>query len=83
MKENNNVFSILVLGGSQGAEIFGKVIPEVIKMIKMKGHDIQIMQQCLSNQKKSLVDFYDKNKIIQLAQRGSNKKVIVKEPRNS
>ena len=48
---------------SQGAEIFGKVIPEVIKMIKMKGHDIQIMQQCLSNQKKSLVDFYDKNKI--------------------
>ena len=35
-KKNNNKenFSILVLGGSQGAAIFGKIIPEVIKKIK-------------------------------------------------
>ena len=29
-------FSILILGGSQGAEIFGKVIPSVINMLKTK-----------------------------------------------
>ena len=28
------MFSILVLGGSQGAKIFGEKIPEVIKILK-------------------------------------------------
>ena len=41
-KEN---FSILVLGGSQGAEIFGKTIPTVIKMIKEKGYEIECRQK--------------------------------------
>ena len=50
-KENNKVFSILILGGSQGAENFGKIIPPVIKMIKDKGVDIEINQQCLNYQK--------------------------------
>ena len=31
----NENFSILVLGGSQGAEIFGIVIPPVIKMLRV------------------------------------------------
>ena len=52
--------SILALGGSQGAEIFGKVIPETIKMIKDKGYEIEINQQCISSQKNSIVDFYKK-----------------------
>jgi len=56
-------FSILVLGGSQGAEIFGKVIPKVIKMIKDKGYDIEINQQCTIDQKNSLIDFYKINNI--------------------
>ena len=56
-------FSILVLGGSQGAEIFGKIIPKVIKMIKDKGHEIEINQQCTKGQKNSLIDFYKKNNI--------------------
>ena len=43
--------TILVLGGSQGAEIFGEIIPSVIKMIKNRGHDVKIIQQCLLNQK--------------------------------
>ena len=60
---DNGGFSILVLGGSQGAEIFGKVIPKVIKMIKDKGHDIEINQQCTMDQKKSLIDFYKINNI--------------------
>ena len=59
-KEN---FSILVLGGSQGAEIFGKIIPPVINMIKDKGYRIEVNQQCTKSQKNSLVDYYYKNNI--------------------
>jgi UDP-N-acetylglucosamine--N-acetylmuramyl-(pentapeptide) pyrophosphoryl-undecaprenol N-acetylglucosamine transferase len=62
-KNNKNYFSILVLGGSQGAKIFGNIIPSVIKKIKDEGHEIEIIQQCVMEQKKSLVDFYDRNKI--------------------
>jgi len=56
-------FSILVLGGSQGAEIFGTIIPKVVKMIKDEGYEIEINQQCIMNQKNSIVDFYKKNNI--------------------
>jgi len=56
-------FSILVLGGSQGAEIFGTVIPTVVKMIKDKGYEIEINQQCIAEQKDAIVDFYKKNNI--------------------
>ena len=53
----------MVLGGSQGAEIFGKVVPGAIKMIKDEGHEIEINQQCTIGQKNSLIDFYKKNNI--------------------
>jgi len=56
-------FSILVLGGSQGAEIFGTIIPTVIKMIKDEGYKIEINQQCVASQRKSITDFYAKNNI--------------------
>ena len=56
-------FSILVLGGSQGAEIFGTVIPEVVKMIKEEGYEIEISQQCIEFQKKTIAEFYQKNNI--------------------
>ena len=62
-KVDNENFSILVLGGSQGAEIFGQVIPQAIKMVKNKGYNINIVQQCIKNQKKELIEFYDKNEI--------------------
>ena len=60
---NENIFSILILGGSQGAEVFGKVVPEVIKMIKEKGHEITVYQQCILNQKDIISNFYNKHKI--------------------
>jgi len=59
-KEN---FSILVLGGSQGAEIFGKTVPTVINMIKEQGYKIEINQQCMKNQKDSIVNYYKKKSI--------------------
>tara|TARA_B100000686_G_C16730915_1_gene940615 strand:- start:885 stop:1832 length:948 start_codon:yes stop_codon:yes gene_type:complete len=60
---NNKNFSFLVLGGSQGAEIFGNVVPSAIKMLQDYGYEIEINQQCLKTQKKSLIEFYEKNKI--------------------
>ena len=62
-KINNNIFAILVLGGSQGAEIFGKVIPPVIKKIKGEGHSVEIFQQCTKEQKNFINDYYSKNNI--------------------
>ena len=62
-KRDKNFFSILVLGGSQGAEIFGKIIPNAIKMLEMEGYKIEINQQCTKSQKKELIDFYNKNNI--------------------
>ena len=65
LKKNNNKenFSILALGGSQGAEIFGTIIPPVVKMLKNEGHKIEINQQCIGAQKKLVVDYYEKNNI--------------------
>ena len=56
-------FSILILGGSQGAEIFGKIVPSVVYMIKKEGYEIEINQQCTKKQKENIVDFYKKNNI--------------------
>lgn len=62
-KNNKENFSVLVLGGSQGAEIFGTIIPPAIEMIKTAGHAIEINQQCIKGQKNSIIDYYKKNNI--------------------
>ena len=62
-KNDKENFSILVLGGSQGAEIFGKIIPPVVNMIKKEGYAIEINQQCVGTQKSSIADYYKKNNI--------------------
>ena len=61
--KEKETFSILVLGGSQGAEIFGDIIPSVIKKIKDNGYQIKIFQQCTKQQKNKIIDFYEKNNI--------------------
>ena len=60
---NKDKFSILILGGSQGAQIFGTVVPSVIKMIKDAGYMVEVIQQCIKSQKNTLIDFYNKNNI--------------------
>ena len=60
---NKKDFSILVLGGSQGAKLFGEIIPSVIKKVKNEGYETTIIQQCISNQRNSIIDFYEKNNI--------------------
>jgi len=59
----NKIFSILVLGGSQGAQAFGEKIPGAIKMVKENGYEISINQQCLDHQKNELINFYNKHNI--------------------
>ena len=59
-KEN---FSILILGGSQGAKIFGEIVPPAMKMIKNNGYEIEVNQQCILSQKEKISDFYKKNNI--------------------
>ena len=62
-KDNKRDFSVLVLGGSQGAEIFGKIVPTVIKKIKEEGYSLEVNQQCTKTQKDSIEKFYKKNNI--------------------
>tara|TARA_B100001123_G_C15272789_1_gene1010975 strand:+ start:410 stop:1486 length:1077 start_codon:yes stop_codon:yes gene_type:complete len=62
-KKESKFFSILVIGGSQGAEIFGKIVPQTIKMLKDKGNLVEINQQCLDNQRDELIKFYEENEI--------------------
>ena len=56
-------FSILILGGSQGAEIFGEVIPKTINKLKEKNFNIEVIQQCTKNQIGEIKKFYEKNNI--------------------
>ena len=62
-KSLKNCISILILGGSQGAEIFGKIIPSTIKMIHDRGHKVEVIQQCTESQKESIKKFYKENNI--------------------
>ena len=63
IKNHKKKFSILVLGGSQGAEVFGTIVPSAMKMLKDKGYAVEINQQCIQQQKNSLVKFYEKHNI--------------------
>ena len=64
LKKNNlsSKKTILILGGSQGAEIFGKVIPQVILYLTKK-YEIEVIQQSLTGQIKEIQSFYNKNNI--------------------
>jgi len=62
-KNNEDIFSILILGGSQGAEVFGTVVPPTIKMLNDNGYKVKVNQQCIPSQKLSITEFYNKNNI--------------------
>ena len=62
-QKNKNFFSILVMGGSQGAKIFGDIIPEAIKSLNDEVEKIQIYQQCVKGQQEKISNFYKKNNI--------------------
>jgi len=62
-KNEEENFTVLILGGSQGAEIFGEIVPPTMKMLKDKGFNFNVIQQCIMNQKNSIESFYKKNNI--------------------
>ena len=56
----NNTLNVLITGGSQGAEIFGDVIPQAL--LKYKDF-IKVTHQVRPNQLKKVTSFYKKHKI--------------------
>ena len=58
----NSTKTIIIIGGSQGAEIFGKIIPKVILDLS-KNYKINIIQQSLPRQVNEIKNFYNKNNI--------------------
>ena len=65
LKRNNteidrNNLSILIMGGSQSAKIFGEEIPEIIKKCHDHGIKFNIYQQCMEGQKTKISNTYKK-----------------------
>ena len=59
----NDSLNILVLGGSQAAEVFGEKLPAIFKLHQESDFKIKIFQQCLPKQNSYLKVFYEKNNI--------------------
>ena len=63
----NNNFTLFVMGGSQGANIFFEVIPYFVEMMSKRNYKIKIIQQCFLDQIEKLNKFYkNANDIIKL-----------------
>ena len=60
LEVTKNNLSILVIGGSQSAKVFGEQIPEVIKECNKKGIKFNVYQQCLESQKNNIQNIYGK-----------------------
>ncbi len=59
---SNQTKKIIILGGSQGAEIFGSIIPHVILDLTRK-YKINVIQQVIPKHVNEIRNIYDKNKI--------------------
>lgn len=63
-KNNKNILKILVLGGSQGAKVFGEKLPLCFKILNDKNIKFSITQQIQKRQLTILKKFYKKNNIM-------------------
>ncbi len=62
--QKNKLKKILVVGGSQGAKIFGEIIPNIISQLnKRVKSKIFVIQQVRSNDHKQIEDHYKKMKV--------------------
>ncbi len=58
--EQDGVLKILVLGGSQGASIFGEIIPEVVKQLSAAHKArLEVVQQCIEDDVERVRQIYD------------------------
>jgi len=62
-KRKEEIFSILVFGGSQGSHIINKTITEAISLLKEKKNRIILFHQTGERDFRWVKDFYEKNKI--------------------
>ena len=62
-KEDNEELSVLIMGGSQSAKVFGEKITQVIVQCYKNNIKLKIYQQCLEEQMKSIEEIYSKHKI--------------------
>ncbi len=60
LEVTKNNLSILVIGGSQSAKVFGEQIPEIIEECYKKGIKFNVYQQCLESQKNNIQNIYGK-----------------------
>ena len=60
---NNNCMYILILGGSQAAQIFADLIPPVLIRCKKNKINLKVYQQCHPDQTDALKSIYEKNQI--------------------
>ena len=62
-KGNSEELKILVLGGSQAAEVFADTLPEIFKKCLREGIKLRVYQHCLPSQNRKLELFYRETKI--------------------
>ena len=60
---NVSKMNILILGGSQAAEIFAEILPEIFQDCFNNGIKLKIYQHCLPSQNESLKMLYEKSNI--------------------
>ena len=60
---NNDEKTIIILGGSQGARIFGEIIPVAISTFCKNNFKIKVVQQVITNQIKKIENFYNEHNI--------------------
>ena len=61
MKQKKKILNILILGGSQGAKVFGEKLPRCFKGIDSSKIRLSIKQQVLKEQIFKIKDFYKNN----------------------
>ncbi len=59
---DKQILSILIMGGSQSAKIFGEILPNIMAQCLENGFKIRIYQQCLNEQMDQLKQVYEKFK---------------------
>tara|TARA_Y100001970_G_scaffold95263_1_gene120046 strand:+ start:11537 stop:12625 length:1089 start_codon:yes stop_codon:yes gene_type:complete len=62
-KKNNQELSVLIMGGSQSAKVFGEKITNTIVQCYKRNIKFKIYQQCLDKQMQDIKEIYGKNKV--------------------
>ena len=62
-KVEKKILTILIMGGSQSAKIFGEILPNIMTKCFQNGINLRIYQQCLDEQVNKIKKIYEKYKL--------------------